>query len=330
MKADVSHPTVSVITATYNRANVLRYAIASVLASTYTDWELIIVGVECTDENGEVVAAFGDPRIRFTNLDSNRGDQSGPNNAGFALAVGRYIAYLNHDDLFFPDHLESSLRYLTDTGADLVYAPIIAAAWRRPEQLARGDLSFKLIGASASGRYEPYVFAPASSWMLRRELINDLGGWRSARECFTEPSQDFLFRAWKAGKNLRLKPQSTVLVMQSGARKNVYKNREEYENKFYARALREYNNFRQRALSEIALDLAGRAAAPKFQFSVKRLLRKVAYRPALWLGWHPRALRAFFKYGRRGGAVEGLRIIRGLEPSAPLETRSTPNVVNRK
>ncbi len=73
---------ISVVTATYNRSNVLFYAISSLIRSTFEDWELIIVGDACTDDTREVVAGFADSRIRFYNLAENFGDQSGPDNSG--------------------------------------------------------------------------------------------------------------------------------------------------------------------------------------------------------------------------------------------------------
>ena len=95
-------PLVSIVVATYNRAHVVAHAIASVRRSTVTDWELIVVGDRCTDDTEAVVAGFADPRITWVNLPENAGEQSGPNNEGIRRARGRYLALLNHDDLFFP------------------------------------------------------------------------------------------------------------------------------------------------------------------------------------------------------------------------------------
>mgnify|MGYP003477863702 CR=1 FL=1 len=86
-------PRVSVIIATYNRSDVLRCAIRSVLAQSFGDFELLVVGDGCTDDSAAVVAGFADERVRWDNLEQNAGSQSAPNNRGLALARGRYVAF---------------------------------------------------------------------------------------------------------------------------------------------------------------------------------------------------------------------------------------------
>ena len=102
-------PRISIITATYNRSAVLAFSIESVLRQTESDWEMIVVGDACTDDSAEVVARYRDPRLRFCNLEQNTGEQSGPNNTGVSQARAPVLAFLNHDDLYFPDHLELNL-----------------------------------------------------------------------------------------------------------------------------------------------------------------------------------------------------------------------------
>src|SRR6476619_7155830 len=95
-------PVVSVIIATYNWSSVLRYAIQSVLWQTFQDFELLVIGDGCTDDSAEVVASFTDPRIHWHNLPQNSGNQALPNHTGIDMARGQYIAYLGHDDLWYP------------------------------------------------------------------------------------------------------------------------------------------------------------------------------------------------------------------------------------
>ena len=66
------------------------------------------MGDACTDESESIVRSFADPRIRWENLTENAGSQWGPNNRGLELARGRDVAYLGHDDLWFPVTFPSS------------------------------------------------------------------------------------------------------------------------------------------------------------------------------------------------------------------------------
>ena len=147
---------ISVVIATYNRSNVLRFAIESVLAQTVSDWEMVVIGDACTDDTAEVVESFGDRRIRFHNLDQNVGEQSGPNNVGTSMARGRYVAYLNHDDIWMPHHLETLLEAIQESDADLVHG--VGLSVKPPNHY--------LAGVMPDGVYRPHVGVPASLWML--------------------------------------------------------------------------------------------------------------------------------------------------------------------
>ena len=217
-----SPPLVSIITATYNRSNVLALAIASVRRSTLADWELWVIGDACTDDTAEVVSSFADPRIRFVNLERNFGDQSGPNNEGFRYCRGRYIAYLNHDDLWMPNHLEKLVAGLEDSGADLVFAVGLVINRDRPNSL---------IGTSAHDPLRFRARTPASCWLMRRELIDEIGPWRSAARCYYASSLEWLYRAWRAGKDLRMVANVSAVLIPSGMRPGSYADREIHENK---------------------------------------------------------------------------------------------------
>ena len=115
-------PKVSVIIATYNKASALRYAIDSVLWQTFSDYELWVIGDACTDESEQLVTSYGDPRVFWHNLPQNSGYQSAPNNEGLRRARGEYVAYLNHDDLWLPNHLQVLLDRIEESGADFAYS----------------------------------------------------------------------------------------------------------------------------------------------------------------------------------------------------------------
>ncbi len=300
---DSRTPLVSIITATYNRGNVLRYTVASVIESGFRDWELLVVGDACTDDTEQVVGSFADPRVRFINLETNVGEQSGPSNEGFRHARGRYIAYLNHDDLWTPDHLETSLRGIEDTGADLVFSLGVAV-----EPGGRNVL----IGASPTGRYYPGFGVPPSLWLQKREMAEEIGPWRFYRECYTWPSQDFLIRAWKAGKDLRMVPEVTVFIFQCGPRPRAYTDRECHENRRYFERMSGEAGFRERELSALVLEqaLAARRVHP-VQF-IRKVLILVVEKIGLRLGIAPFELALALRHPRRGGVIDKHRKRAGL------------------
>src|SRR3979409_1552741 len=86
-------PRVTVIISTYNRSEVLRCAVASVMAQTMADVALLVCGDGCTDDSEQVVLGVKDPRVRWINLLVNTGHQSGPNNRGLQEAKGEFVAY---------------------------------------------------------------------------------------------------------------------------------------------------------------------------------------------------------------------------------------------
>jgi glycosyltransferase involved in cell wall biosynthesis len=102
-------PLVSVIIPTYNRADLVRQAVASVKAQTYRDFEIVVVDDGGTDGTFEALAAW--PELRLLRHAGRRG-VSAARNTGIAAARGQWLAFLDSDDLWLPDKLARQMAYL--------------------------------------------------------------------------------------------------------------------------------------------------------------------------------------------------------------------------
>ncbi|GIV76554.1 MAG: hypothetical protein KatS3mg050_0948 [Litorilinea sp.] len=107
----MSRPTFTVIIPTHNRAHLLPRAIRSVLAQTFTDFELIVVDDASTDETPQVVASVQDGRIIYLRHEENRG-AAATRNTGICHARGKYVAFLDDDDEYLPEFLAETRQHL--------------------------------------------------------------------------------------------------------------------------------------------------------------------------------------------------------------------------
>jgi glycosyltransferase involved in cell wall biosynthesis len=124
---------VSVVIPTYNRARDLRRALASVLAQSFQDCEILIIDNHSDDDTAQAVESFRDARLRLLSV-HNHGVIALSRNHGLAHAAGEYVAFLDSDDWWLPAKLERSVRAL-DAGADVVYHDLYLA--RSPSQRPR-------------------------------------------------------------------------------------------------------------------------------------------------------------------------------------------------
>ena len=181
---------VSVIIATYDSAETLRCAIASLVAQDMRDFEAWIIGDACSDASESVVRSFGDARLNWHNLAANTGIQSGPNNEGLQRARCPYVAYLGHDDFWFPWHLSHLLAEAVSTGADFVAATCL---------LLHPDGLHHVTGPIGRGRSHADQYTPPSSWLHRREVAATIGNWRAPDTLGCGVDLDFQRRVALAG-----------------------------------------------------------------------------------------------------------------------------------
>lgn len=117
---------VSIITPAYNSKNTIRETYKSVMSQTFSDWEWIVVDDGSNDGSFSLIKEFesSDPRIHAYQNEKNSGS-SVARNVGLKHASGRYITFLDSDDVLDPNYLECQLEFIKNNG------PLISAGYRR-------------------------------------------------------------------------------------------------------------------------------------------------------------------------------------------------------
>ena len=113
----------SVVMPAYNAEAYIRQAVESVIAQTFTDWELVVVDDCSADSTPDIVEelALMDARIKLSRLDRNSGNAYKPRMRAILSSEGRYVVTLDADDYLEADFLEKMHRRISETGADTVF-----------------------------------------------------------------------------------------------------------------------------------------------------------------------------------------------------------------
>ena len=301
-----SDPTVSIIISAYNRPHVIPFAIKSVLASDFEDWETIVVGDGCNADTEAAVRAFTDPRIRFHNLPANTGHQSAPHNKGVELARGEFVLFLNQDDMYFPDHITKRIAFMRASGADISWSPVLVLQ-RSGLESGPADPEmdrFTLDGAVANGSFNPHSFIISSCWAVRREICHGVGPWLPVSETRLSPSQEWLYRAHQQGRHMAYDTYISVLCIHSGVRRYSYIRAASPEHErawnWLAAGDREKLNLLNCVAAHDAAKMVNLRAALARR---TRPLRAVAERALGMLGIHPVSLQRYLDGISKGGWV---------------------------
>jgi teichuronic acid biosynthesis glycosyltransferase TuaG len=104
---------ISIVVPVYQSEKYIESAIQSVLAQTYRNWEMILVDDGSSDRSYEIIKKYESSQISVYRLESNQG-QAAARNVGRGYARGRYLAYLDADDLWSPEKLERQYHFMTE------------------------------------------------------------------------------------------------------------------------------------------------------------------------------------------------------------------------
>jgi glycosyltransferase involved in cell wall biosynthesis len=121
-------PFVSIVVPTFNRPEMLQEALKSILNQTYQNFEIVVVNDGGEDVSG-LVETFQDPRIKYKSHPKNRG-LAAARNTGIRNASSQYIALLDDDDIFYPEHLQTAVDMLSKE-IPVIYTDAVRATYER-------------------------------------------------------------------------------------------------------------------------------------------------------------------------------------------------------
>ena len=217
---------VTVIIPTYNRCSLIQQAIASVVAQTYPNWELIIVDDGSTDDTVKMVRSIKDDRISILEF-PHCGNIAMLRNIGVQAGCGEWISFLDSDDVWVPQKLEIQL----------------AALQKNKKQWCYGG--FELMNETGtaipikSGSYHPFsgwiirklityeASVNISSLILKRSLFDKVGGFNADARLFCREDYEFVLRLGMYAEALAVDSTLVSVREHTGRTTNTFINGEE-------------------------------------------------------------------------------------------------------
>jgi glycosyltransferase involved in cell wall biosynthesis len=173
-------PRVSVVIPVLNGELFIKHAIDSVLGQTFRDFEIIVIDDGSTDGTRKIVEAFGSSVV-YRHQPNAGADIA--YNAGISMGSGEYVAFLDHDDRWYPDKLETQVRLLEQhSNVGLTYSevddidergnPIRKKTWAQ-----RRGIKQDLVGDFRAILKRRFPIAVPSAMMIRRQTLERIGGF---------------------------------------------------------------------------------------------------------------------------------------------------------
>lgn len=187
-------PLVSVVIPTFNQAGFLDEALRSVTGQTFQNWEAIVLNNFSTDNTVSIVEQIRDPRIRILDF-ANGGVIAKSRNKGIQLSAGKYVAFLDSDDVWEPNKLARSIELL-EKGSDLVC---------HAERWFGGGMRDRVVkyGPESRADYTSLLVEgnciSTSTVVMRRETLVSLGGFSERKDFVTTEDYDLWLRTSRSG-----------------------------------------------------------------------------------------------------------------------------------
>ena len=189
-------PYVSVVIPTFNHAKFLKKALDSVVAQGFQNWEAVVVNNFSTDNTIEVVNSFADPRIKLFNF-SNNGVIAASRNHGLKEAAGDFIAFLDSDDVWYPNKLQKCVEQASAGYQFICHGEL----W------INSDLTQRTVmyGPASNATYNRLLYKgnciSTSTTFIAKSLLGSVQGFDENPEIITTEDYDLWLRL--AAKNPR-------------------------------------------------------------------------------------------------------------------------------
>jgi glycosyltransferase involved in cell wall biosynthesis len=181
---------VSVITPTYNREQLLKETMDSILNQTFTDFELIIVDNYSTDNTEKIVKSYNDKRIRYFK-NHNNGIVAVNRNFGIKKSGGELIAFCDDDDLWMPKKLEKQiLEFKEDSQVGLV----CTNGFSFDKNGIRGKMGRSIDHYLVFDQLLKDNTIPSCSVMVRKRALDEVGIFDESQEILTEEDYELWLR----------------------------------------------------------------------------------------------------------------------------------------
>jgi glycosyltransferase involved in cell wall biosynthesis len=181
--APIGHELVSIIIPTYNRPGLLRRALGTALGQTYRDIEVIVVDDCSKVDVASVIKDLGDPRVRLIRHEVNQGAPAA-RNTGIASAKGRYVAFLDDDDEWYPEKIEAQVGDLRAKGRYKVSFCLREFYWEGKEE--RGSSPPGYDGDHMDDLLAGKDISSTSCVLVERECLEAVGGFRRDLPCMQD------------------------------------------------------------------------------------------------------------------------------------------------
>lgn len=206
----------SIIIPTYNRAILLKRCLDSIVGQTVSDWEAIVVDNFSEDNTEEVIESYGDSRIKYVK-NHNYGVIAVSRNKALDMAEGEYICFLDSDDAWLPNKLESILPHIEQY--DLVYHNYIKSLNNNPINYSETSDFYEIRVPSVGYVIQRGDPINPSCACVKRSVIGDIR-FDESKELFAVEDYDFFLQLLDRGITIKKLNEAYTLYDMSGCSHN--------------------------------------------------------------------------------------------------------------